>query len=378
MNFPLTKYYFSTKENFGKNILFLTNQIDKSKTVLSLVFFGISDIQSYGIRLETIKSFVKSQFSEVTPLVSFVVQPLDTKQKMGVEVKYLPESNAIDNLQFKKYNDVDYLIINSGNEHILMVEGVLADTILDSIEQQSDSIFEKIEKIFQIENIPVQNIIRQWNYIGNITSLSNKIQHYQAFNDSRSRFYSQTKWPDGYPAATGISMSIDIVLVSLVAILGKSELKVIPIDNSLQKPAHKYSNSVLVGKNIKTTPKFERAKLVLNAKVGLFYISGTAAIRGEQSMKELNVAIQTKQTIENILYLLSEKNLEFNNINEKIKFEIENVRVYIKNEEDYSLVKAEVERFWKDKEVIYTFATICRDELFVEIEGIAKVELLVM
>ncbi len=376
MIFPLTRYYFSTNENFENNILSLLKQIDKSKTVLNLVFFGNSEIQCYKNKSDIINNLVKNKFAELTPLTSFVVQPLDTFHKMGVEVQYLPESISKESLRYKKFEDIDYLIINSEFEKYLILEGILANNISDSIQTQSDSIFNKISTIFQIENIPIQNIVRQWNYIGNITSKTNGIQHYQAFNDSRSRFYSQTEWHNGYPAATGISMSIDLVLVSLIAISGNSELQIIPIDNSLQKPAYNYSNSVLVGRDIKTTPKFERAKLILDSQIGLCYISGTAAIRGEQSLKEINAALQTKQTIENILYLLSEKNLEINNFDKKIIYEIESVRVYIRNERDYGMVKTEVERFWKDKEVIYTFATICRDELLVEIEGIAKITLL--
>lgn len=376
MIFPIIRYYFSTNDLFENNILSLLTQIDKSRTVFNLVFFGSSEIQNYKNKLELIKDIVRNNFTEFTPLTGFVVQPLYTNKKMGVEVHYLPENISIDNLQFKKFENIEYLIINEYDGKVLVLESVLSDSILETIQAQSDSIFEKINMILNLEVIPVRNIVRQWNYIGNITSITNGVQHYQAFNDSRTRFYSQTEWPNGYPAATGISMSIDMVLVSLVAISEKSELKVITIDNSLQKPAHKYSNSVLIGSDLKTTPKFERAKLILRNQTGMCYISGTAAIHGEQSMNELDATSQTKQTIENILYLLSEKNLEINNFNNKIEFEIENARVYIRNKNDFESVRVEVERFWKDKDVIYTLANICRDGLLVEIEGIAKIKLL--
>ncbi len=376
MIFPIIRYYFSTNDLFENNILSLLTQIDKSRTVFNLVFFGSSEIQNYKNKLELIKDIVRNNFTEFTPLTGFVVQPLYTNKKMGVEVHYLPENISIDNLQFKKFENIEYLIINEYDGKVLVLESVLSDSILETIQAQSDSIFEKINMILNLEVIPVRNIVRQWNYIGNITSITNGVQHYQAFNDSRTRFYSQTEWPNGYPAATGISMSIDMVLVSLVAISEKSELKVITIDNSLQKPAHKYSNSVLIGSDLKTTPKFERAKLILRNQTGMCYISGTAAIHGEQSMNELDATLQTKLTIENILYLLSEKNLEINNFNNKIEFEIENARVYIRNKNDFESVRVEVERFWKDKDVIYTLANICRDGLLVEIEGIAKIKLL--
>lgn len=376
MIFPNIRYYSSINDLFENNILSLLNQIDKSKTVFNLVFFGSSDIQDYKYKLDFIKSMVRNNFTEFTPLAGFIVQPLESNRMMGVEVHYLPEDISTDNLQFKKFENIDYLIINEHDGKVLVIESVLPDNILESIQIQADSVFDKINQIFSLEEIPVQNIVRQWNYIGNITSITNEMQHYQAFNDSRTRFYSQTEWSNGYPAATGISMSIDLVLVSLVAISESSDLKVVAIDNSLQKPAHKYSNSVLVGPDLKTTPKFERAKIILKNSIGLCYISGTAAIRGEQSMNELDATLQTKQTIENILYLLSEKNLEFNNFKNKLEFMIESIRVYIRNESDFKAIKMEVERFWIDKAVIYTFANICRDGLLVEIEGIARLKVL--
>ena len=47
-----------------------------------------------------------------------------------------------------------------------------------------------------------------------------------------------------------------------------------------------------------------------------------------------------------------------------------NLRIYIKNAEDYDQVRATVEELYPQVPAIYTVADVCRDELLVEIEGI--------
>ncbi len=364
-------YFYSCSAFFTDNVKSLLQDIDINQNVIKLVFFGASKIESYADELLLIKKLVNLHFDNSTPLISYIVQPLNDANKMGVELHYLADNIAAESLVFKTLSDINYLVIEYENEKTLMLEGVLGDTITDSISQQSDCIFKKIEAILLKENMPIQSIVRQWNYIGNITSETNNFQHYQAFNDSRTQFYEKANWDFGYPAATGISMSIDCVIVSLIAFVGTSNSKIYPLNNSLQLAAHKYTASVLIGNAKKTTPKFERAKVLLNNDGGICYISGTAAIRDEHSMSEMDVALQTKQTIENIEYLISSENLKVNNIAQHLEFEIDNLRVYIKNSNDFEAVKLEVKRKWPLLPVIYTQAEICRTELLVEIEGYA-------
>ena len=64
----------------------------------------------------------------------------------------------------------------------------------------------------------------------------------------------------------------------------------------------------------KTTPKFERAKAVWKEDHGFVYVSGTAAIRGEQSLEGVGIEQQTLTTLENIEYLVSRDNLNRSDI----------------------------------------------------------------
>jgi enamine deaminase RidA (YjgF/YER057c/UK114 family) len=128
----------------------------------------------------------------------------------------------------------------------------------------------------------------------------------------------------------------------------------------LQVAAHAYSISVLDKAGEKsTTPKFERAKkLTFKSGEELIYVSGTAAIRGEESLKGVGVEQQLRITMENIAELIGDAPLRL-------------LRVYLKRPEDYAVVKARLEEYGLDSPVSYLCADVCREELLIEIEGIA-------
>ena len=146
------------------------------------------------------------------------------------------------------------------------------------------------------------------------------------------------------------------------------------IKNPNQIDAHQYSKKVLVGSDFstKTSPKFERAKSVSQYLTGQIYISGTAAILGQNSTEKQDVGTQTEITIDNILKLISIDNLKSNNISilDK-KITISYLRVYVKYEKDIQIVKNICKQYFPNIMIIFVKADICRDDLLVEIEGIA-------
>jgi hypothetical protein len=85
-------------------------------------------------------------------------------------------------------------------------------------------------------------------------------------------------------------------MIDVDALLCKDgSVRVLGVDNPLQIAAHAYSQNVLLGEKDaalpqKTTPKFERAKAVWKEDHGFVYVSGTAAIRGEQSLEGVGTA----------------------------------------------------------------------------------------
>ena len=143
------------------------------------------------------------------------------------------------------------------------------------------------------------------------------------------------------------------------------------VDNPLQVSAHAYSQQVLINNTEahKTTPKFERARYV-KAEQSSVYISGTAAIRGEESCREDAVG-QTRLTMENIDYLISRENLIKSGVAEPQPMAYASLRAYLKHRADLAAVVEWMEQNYPEVDVLYLWADICREELLIEIEGIA-------
>lgn len=364
-------FFQTCSKKFDDKVLTLISQIVDKQNVISLTFFGNSTEDQYTQELSALKLAVAKAFNGKSPLVTYVVQSLSDSAEMAVEVNY----NSTASLIFKTHDDVRYVLWKSGNNTFIMLEGVRGSSFHDSVDKQSAEIFDKIERIFSVENITICNIVRQWNYIGHITDIHQENQYYQAFNNARAHFYEKTKWEFGYPAATGIGMSCKGIIVSLIAVACGVESETIPIDNPLQIPAFAYSGSLLIGESsenkLNATPKFERAKVIYDGVDTVCFVSGTAAIRGENSMLEMDAALQTKQTIENILFLISNDNLKQHGVKADANLNLTNLRVYIKNKEDFEPVKVEIEKVWHRIPAIYLQADVCRKELLVEIEGTA-------
>ena len=143
-----------------------------------------------------------------------------------------------------------------------------------------------------------------------------------------------------------------------------------PIDNPKQRAAYDYSADVLVGTKTKTTPKFERARTVSLISGSWMYISGTAAIRGEETI-DTNAREQALLALDNIRILLSDEVI--NDAGVPGRAELKSLRVYVKYATDFDSVKKAVEEYYPNLEAIYVNAGICRNNLLVEMEGYALI-----
>ena len=146
------------------------------------------------------------------------------------------------------------------------------------------------------------------------------------------------------------------------------------IDNPLQVSAHAYSQQVLINPDKaqhKTTPKFERARHVISADSSqMLYISGTAAIRGEESCKA-DIEEQTALTMENIAKLADRETLQSYGVKEAAELEYKMLRIYLKHNFNLEVVKNWFETYYPSTPKAFLLADICREELLIEIEGIA-------
>lgn len=366
IKYSIEKSYAST---FKEALLELTSRIGSAGVPLRVVFMGnpLSQEQYAAERFLIIEALFE-KYGQNSPLVTYVAQP-PLSAVLVVEVQTLIVEA---DLRFERLDDHRYAVVECDLGKMLFTQGILPVNLSEPIITQSREVFDVLGKILEREDIGVNDISRQWNYIEQITQIRSSSQNYQAFNDARSEFYGSVEWVDGYPAATGIGTAFGGVMVEVDA--GRlSQGRVVALDNSLQVAAHEYSKSVLLGSVQLSTPKFERAKAIDYGQGQVkVYISGTAAIRGEQSLLGVGIRDQTIATLENIEWLCSSENLEKHGIftQKDLKFNL--FRVYLKFRSDYLLARDIIERrYGADVATLYVLTDVCRDELLIEIEGIA-------
>ncbi len=346
-------------ESFAQSVDILLSQLSDKESVLRLTFFGkvVSQVE-YVANKRIILEKVAWKFAEKIPAISFVSQPtLHTPLCLEVCSLLPSEENTI---SYRSLEGLAYVLVENNFVRMLFAGGFQGDLSNMSIQKQSAVVFEQIDALLKKEQFEINQIIRQWNYLEQITKKEFENQHYQLFNNERSAFYAKTTWDNGYPAATGIGVDLGGILIDLDAISFKSEEAfATPIDNKLQIAAHAYSENVLLDANDnKSTPKFERAKSLTITDKQLVYISGTAAIRGENSLKGVGLAEQLRITMENIVELINDCTIKL-------------LRVYLKNVSDYEETKKLMDVYKLAIPISYLHADVCRDELLIEIEGIA-------
>lgn len=360
----------SYAEQFKHALSELVGRIDARRTPLRVIFFGNPlSREQYAAERYLIAEALYERYADRSPLLSYVAQP-PLGATLVMEVQSL---NSDQTVEFKSECEHRYAVIESEiYGRLVFTEGVLPVDISAPIMDQSREVFAVIGAILEREGLSVSDISRQWNYIEQITGMRGERQNYQEFNDARTEFYASGDWGEGYPAATGIGTSFGGVMVEIDAahLIGG---RAVSLDNSLQVAAHEYSRNVLVGSKILSTPKFERAKAIDygngNVKV---YISGTAAIRGEQSLSGVGIVEQTVATLENIEWLCSVDNLRHYGIECSGGVSYKVFRVYLKFRSDYLVAREIIEkRYGVGLPVAYLLTDVCREELLVEVEGMA-------
>lgn len=353
------------------------------KVVRLILFTVCTNNQEYQSQRSFLEQWVSAHFASPRPIVSLVAQkPL--VGELVLEVHSLPETISAEmaatdseiaqkadvTIEERFTSSARYLRITGHNYREVIAGGLCADDLNLPVRKQSEQAFRKAEEILEAEQMNFGDIVRQWNYLEGITDVANGNQCYQDFNDIRSQFYTFSEWVSGYPAATGIGTQHGGVLIDFNAVCG--EIEIIPLDNDWQRAAHVYSDEVLISHRAskeKETPKFERGKSLSDHQQEMIYISGTAAIRGEESMVTGDVLSQTEITLENIQHLIGLKEGRERLPEQSCKLEL--LRVYLKYEADASVVKEDLDKLCPDVPVAYLYADVCREELLVEIEGIA-------
>ena len=306
---------------------------------------------------------------------SVIPQSPEKPFEVAIELGLVCETDG--QVEYHSAEGINYCTITTvdGLQECWMVGAMSSGKYTNRFET-ADRAFMLLKSVLDCSGLNFGNIVRQWNYVGNILESSSiggsLMQHYQIFNEIRNKYYTQYRKSQNFPAATGIGMNSAQVSIDCFAIREHADLQVIAISNPNQEESYQYGQEVLVGNPMvrKQAPQFERAILLKSATTARLIISGTASIVGQKTFGIGDVELQTKITISNIEVLASPANLknhcpDLNVYPEKYSY----LRVYIKNRNDIDAVKRICNEHFGEAPITFVQADICRGDLLVEIEA---------
>ncbi len=339
-------------------------QINSGKQIFKLNFFADTPTkENYRQTRDQLKEAVAKRFN-IPVICGLIAQPPLTCRIL-VEAFYF--DSALWNADFIFTENGSAALFQRERTKVLIGDSHAAGS--SCCLENAEAAFSTFESLLKQAGLSFGSVIRQWNYIENITYFDGEKQRYQDFNNVRTGFYGHHFKQNGFPAATGIGMNQGGIIIEFVAVESNDAVS-LPLDNPEQVAAYGYSQQVLVGKpeEVESTPKFERARYLEIFGKKQVFISGTASIRGEKTVGRNDPVKQTEITIQNLQRLYSREVLSTvtGNLLQPV---YGHARVYVKNKKDFQAIRRTFKRYYGNLPVVYIIADICRDDLLVEIEG---------
>ena len=216
-----------------------------------------------------------------------------------------------------------------------------------------------------MRNRPGRHPVRLWNHIPHIRRKNEAgLDRYMVFN--AGRFAACSKWfgsPDAFdrllPTASAVGHDGTDLVVHLLA----ADAPGTAVENPRQVPSYRYSRRF--GPR---PPCFARATTVRwdDDGAATILVGGTASIRGEETMHRGDLPAQARETFDNMTALVQAAGAEG-------LAAFESVRVYYVHEADRTVVERMTQAAFPHLATIeYVKADLCRPDLLVEIEGVAR------
>ena len=216
-------------------------------------------------------------------------------------------------------------------------------------------VFDQIIEFARTSGYP--HLLRVWNHVGDINAVEGVTERYQSFCVGRHESF----------ARHGYALRADLPAASAVGALGRDYRGYFlaarepgtQVENPLQVSAYDYPPQY--GRR---SPSFSRATVLRREGESLVFIAGTASIVGHETKHVGDVAMQTDETIRNIARVLEEAGAELGHL--------VLAKAYVRRAEDWTVVADRLRATLGDTPVLYVRADVCRVDLLVEVEGVAR------
>lgn len=363
----------SFEEEWEQCFVQVLNRIGEGNRLLKLnVFIDSPDAYLFVRQKRYIGNSLIDRMGSQCPAISITIHPPENPWKVSAEGMFIRKEAA--EVITKFWRSIPYVVLGPESKKEVWAAGLGDDVLSDSTRSAAVKSFEMISGILDQEEMSYNDLVRQWNYIGNILEINKGYQNYQIFNEVRGEYYSRYRTVHGFPSATGIGMKLGGVYLDFCAVRNSPAVKIKAVDNPNQVNPYQYGQKVLKGliekgKPSKNPPQFERALIIANNHWKTLFVSGTASIIGQETIGKGDVAGQTQVTIENINKLIDAGYLGKLTGQELSRGRCTLIRVYVKDQDDFGVVKNICREHFPETPAVYIEADICRDELLVEIEA---------
>ena len=227
--------------------------------------------------------------------------------------------------------------------------GSAAIEATETLEQTSREVYAELIERARVAGYPY--FVRVWNYVGDINAYDDGRERYQLFCAGRH---------DAFVAA-GYHHDVDLPSASAVGMRGRGLIVYflaareagVQVENPRQIAAYHYPPEY--GPK---SPSFSRAT-VWNDRV---FVSGTSSVLGHTTVHQGDVLAQLDETLINIEVVLAQTGRSLN--------DVISAKTYIRRAEDFGVIAARLEGVLPAN--IYLEADICRADLLLEIECIAR------
>jgi chorismate lyase/3-hydroxybenzoate synthase len=200
------------------------------------------------------------------------------------------------------------------------------------------------------------HLLRVWNVVPGINRLEQGLERYRRFCRGRAEAFEGHHGPL-FQSRLCASSAVGSTGGELVTWFLACRERGLARENPRQVSA--YSYPPCYGPR---SPSFARATRCPDSAGGWLLLSGTASIVGHRSVHPGDVRRQLEETLRNLEELLpAEAEGRFHSL-----------KVYLRRADDLATVRGLIEeRLGRELPVLYLQADICREELLLEIEGVA-------
>lgn len=208
-----------------------------------------------------------------------------------------------------------------------------------------------------------QHLYRIWNYVPHINAHTAGLEHYRAFCQGRSFAFEASmggEFEPQLPAASAVGSHGTQLAVIFVA----GETAPTHFENPAQVPAYHYPIE-----HGPRSPSFARATVARDGQRTWTFISGTAAIKGHETIAPGSLDAQLACTLDNLRLISQTSGLGDNLGAGRVPHR--HFKVYLRHATDLAAAQTQLERalFRPGDVVTYLQCDICRAALNLEIEA---------